>query len=90
MKKLTVFLSIAVSVIMFFAIAVSNVSAEPSQGGGGVSTDDCEYQFDAYDVNDNCFCMWSGIEDEFCSCCGDDIDWTLKFNNKPYGNCHKA
>jgi|AntAceMinimDraft_9_1070365.scaffolds.fasta_scaffold01024_7 hypothetical protein len=74
MKKLTVFLSIAVSVIMFFAIAVNVYAEPPTQGSVFVSSNDCEYQFDAYDVNDKCFCMWSGIENEFCSCCSSSID----------------
>jgi|GEM_PF-1511142 hypothetical protein len=63
MKKLSVFLSIVVSVMLFFAVATSSVFAVQVSGSNS-----CEYQFTNYDVNEVCFCLWNGIEGDFCTC----------------------
>jgi hypothetical protein len=65
MKKFTVVLSIAVSLLFIFTFALNNAKAEPPGGN-----DDCECQSNSEDANGVAFCLWNGVYGEFCTVAG--------------------
>ena len=67
MKKVSVFLSVIVSIMLFITIAMSSVFALPYSGGASTNTNSCEYYYSGYDSNGDCYCIWCGIEGEFCT-----------------------
>lgn len=56
------------SMIAIFALLFVNLYAVQSEDKKDNTNGGVEYSYEAYDANDNCFCMWNGIEDEWCNC----------------------